>query len=54
MARNETRSLFDDADGSPADEAWPDAPLAERMRPRTWPSSSARAISSARAGWSAA
>jgi putative ATPase len=34
MARNETRSLFDDADGSQADEVWPDAPLAERMRPR--------------------
>jgi putative ATPase len=34
MARHETRSLFDRDDGMPADEAWPDAPLAERMRPR--------------------
>ena len=34
MARHETRSLFDEGDGSPEEEAWPDAPLAERMRPR--------------------
>ena len=34
MPRHETRSLFDEGDGTLADEAWPDAPLAERMRPR--------------------
>jgi putative ATPase len=34
MARDETRSLFGEGDGIPADPAWSDAPLAERMRPR--------------------
>ena len=34
MARHETRSLFDGGDETTPDEAWPDAPLAERMRPR--------------------
>ena len=34
MVRQETRSLFGEPDGRP-DEADPDAPLAERMRPRT-------------------
>src|SRR5262245_10538770 len=34
MARRETRSLFDQDDGTPPDGAWPDAPRAERMRPR--------------------
>src|SRR6185312_16723788 len=34
MARDETRSLFGDDEGMPDDEAWTDAPLADRMRPR--------------------
>ena len=35
MTRQETRSLFDEPDDPPEVEAGPDAPLAERMRPRT-------------------
>src|SRR4051794_11480856 len=34
MARQETRSLFDEPD-EPPEPPGPDAPLAERMRPRT-------------------
>ncbi len=33
MAIDETRSLFGDDEGGLDDAAWPDAPLAERMRP---------------------
>jgi len=35
MPRQETRSLFDEPDDAPEVEAGADAPLAERMRPRT-------------------
>src|SRR3954451_2433340 len=35
MARQETRSLFDEPDDLPEPPPRPDAPLAERMRPRT-------------------
>ncbi len=34
MARDETRSLFGEAEATAPDDAWSDAPLAERMRPR--------------------
>jgi putative ATPase len=34
MARDETMSLFGEAGVPARDESWPDAPLAERMRPR--------------------
>jgi putative ATPase len=34
MARRVTRSLFDEGEDLPPEEVWPDAPLAERMRPR--------------------
>ncbi len=35
MARDETMSLFGEAREPAGDEIWPDAPLAERMRPRS-------------------
>ena len=35
MARQETRSLFGEPDDGPSDEVAADAPLAERMRPRS-------------------
>jgi putative ATPase len=35
MSRQETRSLFDEPDDPPEPPPGPDAPLAERMRPRT-------------------
>jgi putative ATPase len=34
MARDETKSLFGEDEEMPEDEAWSDAPLADRMRPR--------------------
>ncbi len=34
MARDETRSLFGEPEATAPDDAWSDAPLAERMRPR--------------------